>query len=55
MLIGRELIEVFLQTPVSSNAREILHAHTDRITYVDVDDPRVTTNVNTQEDYSSLE
>jgi molybdenum cofactor cytidylyltransferase len=55
MLIGRELIEVFLQTPASSNAREILHAHTDRITYVDVDDPRVTTNVNTQEDYSSLE
>jgi molybdenum cofactor cytidylyltransferase len=54
MLIGRELIEAFLQAPAISNAREILHAHADRITYVEVDDPRVTTNVNTAEDYASL-
>jgi molybdenum cofactor cytidylyltransferase len=54
MLIGRELIEAFLQAPATSNAREILHARSDRITYVEVDDPRVITNVNTAEDYASL-
>jgi molybdenum cofactor cytidylyltransferase len=55
MLIGRELIEAFLRAPAIANAREILHAQADRIAYVEVDDPRVTTNVNTPEDYASLE
>lgn len=55
MLIGRELIEAFLQHPASSNAQEILHAHADRIDYVEVDDPRVTANVDTPDDYASLQ
>ena len=55
MLIGRELIEPFLQSPAISNAREILHAHADRIRYLEVDDRWVTTNVNTPDDYASLE
>jgi molybdenum cofactor cytidylyltransferase len=55
MLIGRELMEAFLQPPATSNAREILHAHADRIRYLEVDDPWVTTNVNTPGDYVSLE
>jgi len=55
MLIGRELIEAFLQHPASWNAQEILHAHADRIDYVEVDDPRVTANVDTPDDYASLQ
>jgi len=55
MLIGRELIEAFLQPPATSNAREILHAHADRIRYLEVDDPWVTTNVDTPDDYASLQ
>jgi molybdenum cofactor cytidylyltransferase len=55
MLIGRELIEAFLQHPASSNAQEILHAHADRIDYVEVDDLRVTANVDTPDDYASLQ
>jgi molybdenum cofactor cytidylyltransferase len=55
ILIGRELIEAFLEPPTTSNAREILHAHAGRIAYFEVDDPRVTTNVNTPADYASLE
>jgi len=55
ILVGRELIEAFLGPPTTSNAREILHAHAERIAYFEVDDPRVTTNVNTPADYASLE
>lgn len=55
ILIGRDMIEAFLKAPVSSNAREIEHAHQDRIHYLAVDDPNVTLNLNTPEDYSTLE
>lgn len=55
ILIGRELIEEFLKVPATTNAREILHNHADRINYLEVDDPRVTTNVDTPGDYASLE
>ena len=53
-LIGRELIELFLQAPPSASAREIEHQNQDRIRYVAVDDPSVTLNVNTPEDYAGL-
>jgi molybdenum cofactor cytidylyltransferase len=55
ILIGRELIEKFLRAPVTANAREILHNHADRINYLEVNDPSVTTNVDTPDDYASLQ
>ena len=51
---GRELIEVFLQASATASAREIEHRYQDHIRYVAVDDPFVSTNINTPEDYSAL-
>ena len=54
ILIGREMIEVFLKAPANSTAREIEHQQQHRIEYVSVDDPTVPLNVDTPEDYSHL-
>lgn len=51
---GREMIEAFLKAPPTSNAREIMHAHQDKIAYVAIDDPQVIANVNTPEEYAAL-
>lgn len=51
---GRELIESFLQAPVMATAREIEHRHEEHIHYVPVDDPFITMNVNTPEEYAAL-
>jgi molybdenum cofactor cytidylyltransferase len=53
-LVGRELIEVFLQAPATANAREVEHSYQDHIQYVAVDDPFVAVNINTPEDYAAL-
>src|SRR5712671_1636503 len=53
-LVGREMIEAFLDAPPTSTARDIEHQHQDRIRYVPVDDPNVTLNVNTPDDYAKL-
>ena len=53
-LVGREMIEAFLKAPASGNAREVEHQNQQHITYVTVDDPAVTLNVNTPEDYAAL-
>jgi molybdenum cofactor cytidylyltransferase len=53
-LVGREMIEAFLHAPPTSTARDIEHQHQDRIRYVPVDDPNVTLNVNTPDDYAKL-
>ena len=53
-LVGREMIEGFLHAPPTSTAREIEHQHQDRIRYMPVDDPNVTLNINTPEDYANL-
>lgn len=53
-IVGREMIEKFLQAPVSSSAREIEHQFQEHIQYLGVDDPFVTLNINTPEDYSAL-
>jgi molybdenum cofactor cytidylyltransferase len=55
ILIGRELMEAFLRAPASANAREIEHANQQRIAYVAVEDRLVAANVDTPEDYASLE
>jgi molybdenum cofactor cytidylyltransferase len=55
ILIAREMIEAFLTAPASANAREIEHANQDRISYLPVGDTSVTTNVDTPQDYASLQ
>jgi molybdenum cofactor cytidylyltransferase len=54
ILIGREMIEVFLKAPTTSNAREVQHQNQSRIQYIHVDDPETTMNLNTPEDYARL-
>jgi molybdenum cofactor cytidylyltransferase len=54
IVIGREMIEAFLRAPASSNARDVEHAHQQRIRYVAVSDPNVTVNVNTPKDFENL-
>jgi molybdenum cofactor cytidylyltransferase len=51
---GRELIEMFLQAPATSSAREVEHQVQEHIQYVVVNDPFVALNVNTPEDYAAL-
>jgi molybdenum cofactor cytidylyltransferase len=53
-LAGRELIEAFLKAPASSSARDIEHAHSDKIVYVALDDPLISLNVDTPEEYAAL-
>lgn len=54
ILIGREMIEVFLKAPVTANARNIQHQDQAQIQYVLVDDSDITTNLNTPDDYAKL-
>jgi len=53
-LVGRELIEAFLQAPASASARDIEYRHQEHIQYVSVSDPFVASNVNTPEEYAAL-
>jgi molybdenum cofactor cytidylyltransferase len=53
-LVGREMIQAFLEVPATSNARDIEHRHQKRIQYVRVDDPLIALNINTSEDYAGL-
>jgi molybdenum cofactor cytidylyltransferase len=55
ILIGREMIEAFLKAPATSVAREIEHANQQRIFYMPVNDPFVTANIDTPEQYASLQ
>jgi molybdenum cofactor cytidylyltransferase len=51
---GRQLIEAFLDAPPTASARDIEHQHQEHILYLAVDDPFVTANVNSPEDYAAL-
>jgi len=53
-IAGRDLIERFLREPVTSNARDVEHRYQDHMQYSSVDDPNVTLNINTPEDYAAL-
>jgi len=48
------MIEAFLRAPATSTARDVEHARQQHILYVPVDDPLITVNVNTEEDYEKL-
>lgn len=54
VLLGREMIEVFLKAAPTANAREIEHQHQPHIAYIPVDDPSVAQNINTPQDYAAL-
>jgi molybdenum cofactor cytidylyltransferase len=53
-LVAREMIEAFLKAAPSANARDIEHQNLPHIAYVTVDDPLVTLNVDTPEEYAAL-
>jgi molybdenum cofactor cytidylyltransferase len=53
-LVAREMIGAFLKAPPSGTARDIEHQHLRRISYVVVDDPLVTMNVDTPQEYAAL-
>jgi molybdenum cofactor cytidylyltransferase len=54
ILIANEMLEAFLEAPETSNARDVESAHQSQIEYVPVDDPLIAVNVNTPEQYASL-
>jgi molybdenum cofactor cytidylyltransferase len=54
ILLGREMLTAFLSAPGSSNARDVEHANQSAIEYLPVDDPLVSLNVDTPEQYAAL-
>ena len=54
IILGREMIEAFLKAPSTATARDIEHENEAHIEYVVVEDPQVTANINTPEEYASL-
>jgi len=54
ILAAREMIEAFLKAPASSSARSVQQALQDKIIYVPVDDPLITANIDTPEQYAAL-
>jgi molybdenum cofactor cytidylyltransferase len=54
VFLTRELLGAFLDAPVESNARDVRNQHQDRLVYADVNDPLVTANIDTPEDYEKL-
>jgi hypothetical protein len=48
------MIEAFLRAPATASAREIEHAHQDKIAYIPVNDPFIAVNVDTPEQYAAL-
>lgn len=53
-LVAREMIEAFLKAPPASTARDIEHQNLRHVAYVVVEDPLVTMNVDTPEEYAAL-
>jgi len=53
-LVAREMIEAFLKAPSDAIASDIEHQHQQHIQYIVVDDPLVTTNIDTPQDYAAL-
>jgi molybdenum cofactor cytidylyltransferase len=53
-LVAREMIEAFLKAPPTATARDIERQNLRHVSYVAVDDPRVTLNVDTPEEYAAL-
>jgi molybdenum cofactor cytidylyltransferase len=54
LLAGRALIDAFLDAPITSNAREVLHTHASHVVYVPVPEPLAKAGLNTPEDYADV-
>ena len=54
LIVGRELIEAFLQAPATTTTRDVERLHQQHIEYVSVSDPFVALNINTPEEYLAL-
>jgi molybdenum cofactor cytidylyltransferase len=54
IVLAREMIEAFLKAPAIATARDIEHENQEHIEYLPLDDPLVTVNVNTPEEYAAL-
>lgn len=54
LLASRELIDAFLNAPITGNAREVIHAHASRIAYVPVPESLAKAGLNTPQDYASV-
>jgi molybdenum cofactor cytidylyltransferase len=54
ILIGRELIEIFLRAPLDATARDLEHQQQRHIKYLSVDDARTIANIDIPEDYERL-
>jgi hypothetical protein len=48
------MIEAFLKAPASATAQDIEHKNLQHISYVAVEDPLVTLNVDTPDEYAAL-
>ena len=53
LFVNRQMISAFLAAPVTSTAREVLHAHAQRIEYVPVPDSLAKAGLNTPQDYAA--
>lgn len=54
IVVAREMITAFLTAPPEATARDVEHAHENRIQYVPVDDPLVIANIDTPADYQQI-
>ncbi len=53
LLAAHPLIDAFLAAPVTGTARDVKHAHAQRLTYVPVPEPYLTGDMNTPEEYAA--
>ncbi len=54
LLASCELIDAFLNAPITGNAREVLHAHASRVVYVPVPESLAKAGLNTPQDYAAV-
>ncbi|HWR37140.1 MAG TPA: nucleotidyltransferase family protein [Clostridia bacterium] len=54
IVLAREMMELLLRAPLTTTARDVMHANADHIVYVPVEDPLVAANINTPDDYARL-
>ncbi|HET7871633.1 MAG TPA: nucleotidyltransferase family protein [Terriglobales bacterium] len=54
IVIGIEMIRAFLDASSTATARDVEHANQNHVLYLPVNDPLVTVNVNTEEDFEKL-
>ena len=50
-IVSREMIEALLRAPLTTTEQDVIHANETHVCYVPVEDPRVVSHIETQEDY----